>query len=61
MVRFTATHLATARDTPVCGDTEFEKRCCTQYLEEGKKMKNKSWNFRLLLMIQLGKYNGKSI
>jgi len=33
MVRFIATHLATARDTFVCGDTEFEKRCCTPQLE----------------------------
>jgi len=31
MVRFIATHLAIARDTS-CGNTEFEKRCCTANL-----------------------------
>jgi hypothetical protein len=45
MVRFIATHLATARDTLARGDTEFEKRCFTTHLEEGNKMKNESWNF----------------
>jgi hypothetical protein len=27
MVRFIAKHVMTARDTSVCGDTEFEMRC----------------------------------
>jgi hypothetical protein len=45
MVRFIATHLATARDTSMCGDTEFEKRCCTPNVE-GNEIKKKSWFFQ---------------
>ena len=45
MVRFVATHLATARDTSVCGDTQFEKRCCTPKVE-GNQIYKKKLNFQ---------------